>query len=419
MPVIIFAGIRHFYYLDPFIDNISFKSSDSPAFVTIVPELHAYGIHYFGDYLLPSYWASLKNPWLEAEIVTYPPLPILIFKFFGLFEYRTGLLFFLAFMLCAMLAPLILTLRMKKNKNWIAVTLLVGACSGPLIITMDRGNIIGLMPLLYFGVVYLAHKKKWKSSSLLLAISIALKYYPVVLLVIFLKERQFWRIFITLLQSFILIIGLAFIFPGDKFEILVGLVKGAIPFLTQNESPFLCYNVSFTSGLAHIATMTGKSELALWIVRNSNLVSVLMTLVIAGILLLTKVSKRLQYLMAMSLTTILPSRIYSYSFNYALASLAILILLNAGVEARNSEVVKTRKISERIFTKDISNSLALFSLVLLLVPWPIAIPMTVESGCTTSIIGIVGVFSILILMLAVFVEKQSEKIESNVPSKSH
>jgi hypothetical protein len=143
-------------------------------------------------------------------------------------------------------------------------------------------------------------------------------------------------------------------------------------------------------------------EITMWIINNSYIVSISVALIVASAMFLTKISNKLFYIFVSYLTFILPTKIYSYSFNFALASLAIFIYLSLEdtqeVTLKNKNIVEEKQKMNK--TKVISNDLALFSIILLLVPWPFAIPSTVLDGCRTSIIGIIGVVSFTLLIIA-------------------
>lgn len=402
IPTYVFTFMRHFYYGTKWIDYVSYTSMDGPTFPgeskfpLLTPE-HAFGFHYFGDYLFPHMWAFYQNPWLENSLVMYPPLALYIFKFFALFPYKVGIGIYLTSLAFALMAPIWHATKTYSLHLRVAATFVLAAMAGPFIITLDRGNLIGYLPLLYylFGISIL--KRKWFLATIFASIAIALKYFPLVLLLAFVVTRKFRYLFLCCVQSIFLVFGLAFTFPGSKFDTAIAVVRQALPFAGGDPERFICYNNSFLAGLEHIFYALGFSRLATVISTEAVVVSLTLGALCAVLILIMPIEIQYKLLLITSLSWIFMPRINSYSVNLAISNLAIL-LYSDRVSSRNFH---SDGASEN---KDLVNwqnrfklRLLVFACILALVPMPFVLQETFELGCETSFLTVTNMLSVVLL----------------------
>jgi len=176
---------------------LSFHSAEPPGNV-VVSEKDTVGVHTFGDYLLPHKWAIAPNPWNNSIIPanTYPPVSILIFKVFTFLSYKIGLVLFLTSMAIFIVSPIVFEIwksRKIENTLW----LLPLALSIGMITTIDRGNVIGFLVLLYYFFLKFQDTKYENLACISLALMISIKIFPIVLLVLLLSKKKYLSIIKT------------------------------------------------------------------------------------------------------------------------------------------------------------------------------------------------------------------------------
>ena len=394
VPVIYFAAARHFYYEQPFLDNLSFKPNDVPGYVEIDSEVHPVGIHYFGDYLLPHYWARPGNPWLDNPIVTYPPLALEVFRPFRIFPYKVGLILYQLTITVCMVFPIFHSLRKLGTSYLVFGVGILGLLSGPVINALDRGNVFGLLPVMYYFAGIYVIRRSWLKASIFIAIAASIKYVPIALSLLFLAQRKYvWFLFTCLLTGGGLVVMSA-LYPGPLKSTLTGIYNGAVPFLSSSPSEFLCYNTSYVASLAQISNLLGLGELTNFVLLHSSMLAISVSGIVTILIVVSKLPTWIKVVLAMSLTTLLPTKIFSYSFVWVIAAVGI-ILFSSSYNLKNMQRDHLNYWEQRDFK---FQKVALGLLVPILVPWPIAIPATSVLGCRTSIIGIIGLVMTTILI---------------------
>jgi hypothetical protein len=412
IPILYFTFARHFYYLEPWIDNFSYKSadgpaySDGPAYAELKSE-KAFGIHFFGDYLTPNRWVESNNPWIGREVVTYPPVAIEIFRVISIFPYKIGLVAYEALLMICLVAPIAIATRRLGLRAAIISTSLLGCMAGPTIAALDRGNIVGFLPILYFifGYFIISGRERFASVAVILAVSI--KYFPIVLLSIFISLKKIWLLMATLAWSLFLTLGVTFFYPGSFVQTLKGLFLGAQPFIDGDMARFSCFNTSYTAGLWTMLKFFGFESSANWITKNSLIFAIGMSAMATLLVVFCKLPLWSRLVVALSITTMITPTVYSYSMNWVIAALGIALLptqkswkkSNKTVEpeqARETSKPSSKPIPER---ERALKLVTLFCLVLIAVPWPIAIRQTVELGCTTSVVGVVAFISVSLILI--------------------
>jgi hypothetical protein len=169
----ILSAYRHFGY--PF-DTFLFVPADR-----FNDFFHMYRVNtdlnpYFGDYPIKS------NYYPFANIVFYafsflPPYPSL-FAFTGLF----------------VLPLVIFSFRSIDGENRtrrLTNTFIFSLLSYPVLYTVDRGNLEGLLCIMLLLFVYFLRKQKITVGCVFLSLAIALKGYPALFLVLLLSERRY------------------------------------------------------------------------------------------------------------------------------------------------------------------------------------------------------------------------------------
>lgn len=187
-----------------------------------------------GDYFM-SDWAEtmsyclIKNPYDGFGIHSiYPPFAYLPFYLFALickkpltqymggeiplqtmYKQPTFVISYVLFFAIMMALILLVVAKMSKMKGKsLAYLLITVFCYGPFLYTFGRGNNIISVALLVLLFFWLYKSDKWwarELGNLSLAAAVAIKIYPAILLLFFLKDHKWLDLLKTLAYSLILI----------------------------------------------------------------------------------------------------------------------------------------------------------------------------------------------------------------------
>lgn len=212
---------------------ISGPAADLPDIrVEAFKEPRQVGIHFFGDFLQTFDWASVANPWTEGfdQPVVYPSFPVYMMKFFHLFPYFFSLFLYLAAMIVT--STWIAWALMPSFKFGIRLfsSISLGLASGPALMAFDRGNNTGFFALLFglFLMGVLQNRRMLMSISF--ALMVAIKIYPLILMVIFIRKKM-WKELVTSLSAVLAVSGILFLItPGDPFQTLAAFVNANLEF---------------------------------------------------------------------------------------------------------------------------------------------------------------------------------------------
>jgi len=188
------------------------------------------GVHYFSDFLQIMSYATNTNGYstnLDFPNM-YGPLVVFIFKVLSYFPYIMSIVL-ITIITVASLTKLMwqqMWQQMWQTKVVFVVFFLL--LSRPLMLTIDRGNIQGIVVALNIASLYYFYAKKYNLAKIFLIIAISLKFYPVLLILVFIKKRMWKDAFQTISISGILILlPLGLISRTDFVDSIRGIFKGA------------------------------------------------------------------------------------------------------------------------------------------------------------------------------------------------
>ena len=181
----------------PFEHFVSYLGSDGPVGYADSVNPNRLGVHTFGDYLLPRWQSNLSSPWFITDTANGPrnnylPFTMAVFWLFSAIAYWESFVLFMTIGTIALLSSIWFSLSDEQSVNRAQLIISSVILTSPFISLMDRGNIqILLTALIGVAVVlYMNDRKSWGAFALGLAI--ALKGYPIVFLVVWLRERR-WK----------------------------------------------------------------------------------------------------------------------------------------------------------------------------------------------------------------------------------
>ena len=180
-----------------FAETLLFYPSDGMGPFSDGP-LTTFGLHRFGDLLLPWMQTVEGNPYLTNTIFrsNYPPFAHLMLLPFTTLPYKEVVWLYLLASCLFLVVPLWASLRGRRFDVRLIVVAAVVGLSFPLWVTLDRGNIQTVIVGFALLGMLAVQRGRWMTAALLLAIPGALKVYPALLLLIFLRERK-WKEFLV------------------------------------------------------------------------------------------------------------------------------------------------------------------------------------------------------------------------------
>jgi hypothetical protein len=240
----IFMTILYSYFGKNYTEKISWVVADgAPFFPSGI-----FGLHTFGDFLVPYLDAKADDLWASKNL--YPPLAMLYFKLFTFLpNIGLGLAVYMFILLSSSILFIIHILRkinLEPEKKLIFFFILI--TSAPFIALVDRGNVYFLIPfLLYFSLYYL-DKGEIYPAALFFGIIISLKTYPVFLLILFFSAPRFilWSIISSLSLTLVSLLSLRQPIGNFVFTYLDNLLQGPTQTLKVPQ------NSSFISMVNHL-----------------------------------------------------------------------------------------------------------------------------------------------------------------------
>lgn len=272
------AWIDMFYRGVSVASVLSFNSNDFPWMPVHTSPVPIIGNHYFGDFQLPYAWGlnvrESISPYLGSAIpADYTPFAILFFTAFALIPVKSSAFLYLALTLVALLVPLwILLSPLDVARRCLVLAPLV-LLTTPMAGILDRGNDFGFTIALVSLALLAWRSERWWWCGALLAAAIALKGYPIVLLVVPLALRRVR-----------FAIGVAVAAVGANFLSLLVIPGGfsqnlhaAIPALTSQKLTsasqldtwglysLIPKTIGLFSGTGHLASWLNPHGVKLWV----------------------------------------------------------------------------------------------------------------------------------------------------------
>lgn len=329
------------YLGDP--DSLTILSSqrgDKPP-VPNVPWM--FGVHTFGDFILPYEQALVPNPWTDYPMMpygnAYPPVLMLVFKLFTFLPYPFALGLFIALNVASMAIPVIAgARRCGVSQTLVALCLLV-FMSFPLIMVVDRGNAQGLLvlPLYVFAVAW--RERRWRRAVVALSIAIALKLYPALLAIVFLAERRFRAAALAVGAAAAVTLVLFDLYPHGLSATLQGFRGALLPFSTTNTAHITISNYSVLGMLANLGSALFGVESAPvnWLRDHPSLAGYLYLAAAAAVVCARRLPFVVRLACALSVMTFALPIAYGYTLSFVVIVVAEL-LRSAGAGGPESQM---------------------------------------------------------------------------------
>lgn len=154
-----------------------------------------WGVHYFGDFMLPLWQSNMKDPWLYTSfdgppVNNYLPFTMAVFWVFGRLSYWRAFALFQVVSVALFIAPLWMSLKRFTRLDRVEIVGSTILLTAPFISLLDRGNSqLMLLGICGLALVLLIDGRP-TLGAVFLGVAIALKGYPVILLLLWLARRR-------------------------------------------------------------------------------------------------------------------------------------------------------------------------------------------------------------------------------------
>lgn len=320
------------------LQNISFLSQDG----WCLREEPRIGVHCFGDFGFPiQQILESKDVWSVNPPSNYTPLVTIMFgelsKIVQNSSWNVAFVLYLSTIAILIWSVIIIALRHLKPINRVVMSCLLGFLSPAVLITLDRGNSVGLIVLpLYMFFNRLQNNSKW-STVIWGAVAISIRPQCALILILLLiskRYRDLLRVSIGTIGAY----ALAFLLWNNSklIENSTGFLGSLIGYANLNIGSIWPYNYSFSNALGiinktfELGISNGLTSF-LGVTFGFLMIS---SVGLAGRRVILEKSKNLPVVFAWLLPFgyLLPSVSYGYYTCFALLALVIIVNQRVSIE---------------------------------------------------------------------------------------
>ena len=309
----------------------------------------------FSDFFQIAQFGEGIGPY-DAKTLDYPPFGVLISYFVNHSFRPFGFIFIFASTIGVILA-IWSEIFDTQNKKWSITSLLnlaLPLMCYPVIFGLARGNLDVVAGALIFSSTILYLRSSRFLAAVLLGIAIAMKIWPIVFILIFLKRKEFGPLLTTGVTSIVLTISSLLYF--GYFKPAIWLEITVLPFLRGNYSisqtfqfnyslktPIYFIHLLFFSDNPPIVTNVdiGKS---LDFVSGPNYLAIKIILfIIFGVLFWQAKTFELEYLILIGMSLLIPSPTYIYRGIILIPYIALRLLNAKSTEKISSSTLLKKR----------------------------------------------------------------------------
>lgn len=203
------------YFNKNFLNNLVWNSDDFPS-IENIPSVTGFGNHFFGDYL--HLLTAGSNPIGSTLYWPYLPFADLLSKPFLLFPFITSYLIYIIFFLTFCFINVVPLIKILEKKDLILFVIFFVICNLGSLYLIDRGNIqVIVTAFIAIAFYFLIFYNSSKLFSIFIALSAAIKLWPILFLIILLKRKAF-KEFCTGILFFTFAIASSLILMGLKLN---------------------------------------------------------------------------------------------------------------------------------------------------------------------------------------------------------
>jgi hypothetical protein len=308
------------------------------------PPAEGIGSHCFGDFS-DIYSRNPSDPWNWIAPMAHTPLPLLIhgsFRALGEFtdQKKLVLILWLSFQTLCILTPILFVGVKQRWKNFAQDFLILGVATLPALFALDRGNNLVLaLPVLI--VVMWAFKNN-QHSLLIGGIVVATMLRPQLgfLFLLFIPVHNLRAITSTFLWMARALAISFLLHPGDRFNNFTSWASRSIEYQGFNDPFFVHFDVSFARSFAIIIQLLQSLNIPIadWIQEIPGALSIQYIaplLCLLAVLLWhrgTRITKEMQFLLAIVLAISVPQTSAGYYLIYLYPVFAMLMISEKNVK---------------------------------------------------------------------------------------
>jgi hypothetical protein len=239
---------------------LSFYGPDGPGMYPNAPLPNPFGVHFFGDFLLPQWQSILSDPWIYKEAVgppvnNYLPFTMGVFWIFAQFTYWNSFIAFLVSSILIFGYPLLKVLRNYTGIEKAQIILSSVVLTGPMISLLDRGNLQFLMIGFCVLATHAFVKKRYWIAAVLFGLAIAMKAYPIVFLIFFIRGKKWRHLFLSAGTAFVATWIPLIFYAGSPIQILKSVWENIRIWGDVYDYGYLAYNNSVRGFLISVESL--------------------------------------------------------------------------------------------------------------------------------------------------------------------
>ena len=239
------------YFNNGTIQNVfSYVGADGPAGYANSVKPKELGVHLFGDYLLPRWQSDLKSPWFISDpssgpVNNYLPFTMAVFWLFGRIAYWKSFILFMSIGIGTMLTAIWFSVQGTSGTKKLQLISAGVLVSGPFISVIDRGNVQVLLTALCCLSLFLWLSNRKTMGAIALGLAVALKGYPVLLLLLWIRERRWKDCLISLSTIFVVTITPLFFYSGGIITNLTRILRN----VRSNEELYAYQSLAYNNSM--------------------------------------------------------------------------------------------------------------------------------------------------------------------------
>ena len=355
------------FYLKLPMDKVLLYNAEDPGYVeppgTSSPVL---GVHRFNDFLQILSYANSTDPYNPTNEYPcmYGPLGLLLIKPLIQVPEILSVVFISLMTIISLYGILKLTTSKLDQTTRVIFAVVFLFMSKPFLLTLDRGNVQGLIVALNIAFFYFSCHKKNLVADILLTISICIKIYPLIFLIYLLKYKEYKRVLrILSMSAGITIISYQIVSKSfDLISFARGIAKGAAiqgGFPTSGTSASSWF-LRWLDALNIVSVANGSSP---GIRAFQSFISMSLILILLYSVFKSRLSPREICFLLLGYSALISP--VSWNYNLIWISFGLLILINREYSITNNQIFD-HKSKSGAFGKYL---ILVWSFHLLIVPW--------------------------------------------------
>jgi len=156
----------------------------------------------FNDFFNPYTANADLDPYLgRARLSAQYPVINMLFYFFSLLPRTFSFMLYSSIFILSFLFFNYRNLSSGNSGEDLINTFVFSFMTYPFLLTVDRGNVEGLLCILLLSFMHFFRQKKYLVSSVILSVAVAVKLFPIILATLFIDEKKYRYLFLSILSA--------------------------------------------------------------------------------------------------------------------------------------------------------------------------------------------------------------------------